>query len=280
MKFYIHTGGGLGDMVKHYFWGHLGWKYIESIKDKYPNSKIKLTTTCSNPIGSDIFKFNPYIDEKETYPWHSPNVVWSGLKNKTIGYSNLAEINKTLENKNLIARSPKVIYLGDTDKKDLVKFQPKEKYIVMHPFAGDTIRMSLPIKEYFALAQQYINKLNCKVLIVGGNSQRVIGKTDRIIKEIFPFEDKGIINLVNKISIRTALRLTQEASCFLGTNSSFFCVRLSLNKPAIVFFNKTARKKSIWKLPKTSDIYHVATKENKCMHHKQVMEIVKNALQS
>jgi ADP-heptose:LPS heptosyltransferase len=276
MNFYIHTGGGIGDMIKHYFWGHYGWKYLKSIKVKYPESKIKLITTCSNPIGSNIFKFNPYIDEREIYPWQDPNHIWPDLKNKTKDYSNLAKANGILD---LTAQSPGVVHLGDADKKDLIKFQPKKNYIVIHPFAGDNTRMPMPLKEYFALAKQYVNKLGCKVVIIGGNSQRVIGKTDRILKEAFPFNGEGIVNLVNKISIRTAIRLTQESSCFLGTNSALFCVRLSLNKPAIIFFNgAVVQKKPIWKLSKTSDIYYMATKKGKCVLPEQATKTVKDAL--
>jgi ADP-heptose:LPS heptosyltransferase len=224
-------------MIKHYFWGHYGWQYIKSVKDQYPETKIKLLTTCCNPIGNELFKFHPCIDEIEAHPWQDPNREWKNIGEYTKGYKDLDRAPDYLSNITLL--KPDTIHLGGNDKQEVAKYKPSKEYIIMHPFAGDAIRAHMSLKDYFVLARQLINTLHCEIIIVGGTSQRVIGKTSRRIEESFPHKQAGIVNLVDKISIRSAIRLTQSASFFIGTNSCFFCVRFALGQPRIIYSKRT-----------------------------------------
>ena len=71
-KLYLHDGGGLGDIIKHYVQGTHGWGYLESLKKNYPDTKIKLILTCINPQAQELIKYHPYIDIIEPHLWSHP----------------------------------------------------------------------------------------------------------------------------------------------------------------------------------------------------------------
>jgi len=237
MKFYIQTGGGAGDMIKHYFWGHLGWQYIYSVKEKYPNSTIKLFTTSCNMSAQHLFDNIPQIDEFQHLPWRDPNKPWPDKDRLAKNYTVLSKAPEIL-NINLENRKPKNIPLIKQEEDFIQKQNFGNKYIVMHPFAGDGIRRHLSLEQYFMLAKKLINEIGCNIVVLGGSSTRSIGKITRDIKEEFPFEHKKIINLVNKTNLRTSVEITRRASHFVGNNSCLYCVRLAQKTQAIVFQTK------------------------------------------
>ena len=262
-NFYIHTGGGLGDMIKHYFWGNHGWRYLKPIKEKYPNTKIKLITTCCNPIGHSLFENIPYLDEIEPHPWVDPNRPWEQLNKYIKDYNNLAKT-KDLE---ITESIPTEVYLNQKDKETLAEYTPDNKYIIMHPFAGDSIRMNLPVQEYFPLAKLLINEFGYTVIVIGGQSQRVIGKISRTINEQFPYESDGLINLINKVNLRVACALTLSASHFIGTNSAFYCVRLATKKPASISMpNKILLSEKVPLRIQVNNKPYIITKQGKHFH--------------
>ena len=234
-KFYIHVGGGVGDMIKNYFWGHHGWQYLDYIKNKYPDAIVKLVVTCCNPAGAQLFESHPLIDKTLILPWQDPNKLWKDIGTHTQNYSNLSDTPKTIGNKIKQTR-PKRIPLSEEDEREIAKYKPKEKYIVIHPFAGQNPRMHLSVEKNFLLAKIAAKEFNCKIIIVGGTSQRTIGPVGTI-EEDFPYSHPDIINLVNKTNLKVAVELTREATYFVGTNSCFFCVRLSTETPSTVYMN-------------------------------------------
>lgn len=237
IKFYIHTGGGAGDMVKHYFWGNFGWKYLEAAKEKYPDSTVKLFTTCCNLSAKGLFDKIPQIDEYQELPWRDPNKPWPEKDKYIDGYiplSKAPEILKDTIESNIPSRLP----LAKEEEEFISQQNFGEKYIAMHPFAGDAIRQHISVKQYFLLAKKITEQTNCNIVVLGGSSTREIGKISREIKEEFPFEHKKIINLVNKVNLRTSLEITRRAAHFVGNNSCLYCVRLAQRKPCCVFNTK------------------------------------------
>lgn len=260
-KFYIHTGGGLGDMLKHYFWGNHGWKYAKSLKNKHPDIKIKLITTCCNPIGHELFRFCPYIDEVEPHPWVDPNRPWKQLASYVKGYKHLAKVEY------ITPSAPTKIYLSQEDQNTFKEYLPEKDYIVMHPFAGDAIRINLPIEEYFPLAKLLIEKFDYKVVVLGGKSQRVIGKISRTINEEFPYKANGIINLIDKVNLRVASALTLSASHFIGSNSAFYCIRLATKKSASISMpNRPVLTQRTPVRIRKNGIEYIITKQGKHLH--------------
>ena len=237
MKFYIQTGGGAGDMIKHYFWGHLGWQYIETIKEKYPEAKIKLFTMCCNMSSQNLFDNIKEIDEFQHLPWMGPSDPWKEKDKYTKGYKPLNKVQKLL-NITLKSRKPKNIPLTQEEENFIISKNLGNEYIAMHPFAGDGIRRHLTLEQYFRLAKKLINETGHNIVILGGSSKRIIGKTSRNIKEEFPFKHEKIINLVNKTNLRTSIEITRRAKYFVGNNSCFFCVRLAQGTKFKVFSTK------------------------------------------
>ena len=241
MKFFIQTGGGAGDMIKHYFWGHFGWQYLNEIKKKYPNSIIKLFTTCCNLSAQDLFDEIPNINEYEHLPWINPNLPWEHKEKYIKGYIPLSHAPQKLNIK-LTPNIPKRLPITKEEEDFILQQNFGNKYIVMHPFAGDRIRQYLSLEQYFTIAKKAIKDTGCNIVVLGGSSSRVIGKTSREIKEEFPFKHNNIINLVNKTNLRTSIEITRRASLMIGNNSCLFCVRLAQKTPAQVFDTKQRAK--------------------------------------
>jgi len=237
MKFYIQTGGGAGDMIKHYFWGHLGWQYLSAVKKKYPGTIIKLFTTCCNLSSQGLFNEIPQIDEYQHMPWRDPNKPWPDRDRCTTGYHPLSKAPEIL-GETIEPGKPKSLPITKEEEEFIRKQNFGAKYIVMHPFAGDSIRQHLSLEQYFMLAKKFIKETKCNVVILGGSSTREIGKISRDIKEEFPFKHDKIIDLVNKTNLRTSVEITRRAAQFVGNNSCMFCVRLAQKTPARAFNTK------------------------------------------
>lgn len=237
MKFFIQTGGGAGDMIKHYFWGHLGWQYLDGIKKKYPNSTVKLFTTCCNMSTQELFDEIPEVDEYQHMPWRDPNKPWPDKDRCTKGYIQLSKAPEIL-NISMEPTKPKSLPLTKEEEDFIASQNFGEQYIVMHPFAGDSIRRHLSLEQYFMLAKRAINQTGCNIVVLGGSSTRSIGKITRTINEEFPFEHKKIINLVNQTNMRTSVEITRRAALFIGNNSCLYCVRLAQRTQAICFNTK------------------------------------------
>lgn len=237
MKFYIQTGGGAGDIIKHYFWGHLGWQYLEQIKERYPNSTVKLFTTCCNMSAQNLFDEVPQINEYQHLSWRDPNKPWPEKDKYTQGYIPLSKAPEIL-NLSIKPIQPTRLPITKEEEEFIRKQNFGDKYIVMHPFAGDRIRCHLSLEEYFMLAKKVIKETGCNIVVLGGSSTRSIGKIVRDIEDDFPFKHQKIINLVNKVNLRTSVEITRRAAYFIGNNSCLYCVRLAQKTQARCFNTK------------------------------------------
>ena len=64
-QFCICPMGGLGDTIKKYFGAGRhgdGWEYLTSLKQKYPDSVVKLVTLCANDQAAKHYLHHPHID--------------------------------------------------------------------------------------------------------------------------------------------------------------------------------------------------------------------------
>jgi len=232
MNFYIHAGGGVGDIIKNYFWGTKGWGYLKNIKRQ--NSKVKLLLASSNPAAEDLFAGNKFIDEIESYPWQRPGSKFKRAEelNKQ-GYINLSIVGRHV--KKLKFEKPKFMYFTEADKELYKKIKPAGKYTVIHPFIARMGLQPIETSEFREIALRIRDKTQLPVLILGGTHNRTAFIAEPgICTEEYGYEDEGIINLVNKTNLRIAVNLTQNATSFVGTNSCFYCVRLGLGQPAAI----------------------------------------------
>ena len=68
-KWYLVVGGGLGDAVREYFLHNPIWGKLPAIKEKYPDSFIRLISVCHNPQVEELFRYHPYLDDKLYFPY-------------------------------------------------------------------------------------------------------------------------------------------------------------------------------------------------------------------
>ena len=231
-NYYLSISGGVGDIIKRYFWGHHGWNNLRYIK-KQPNNKVKLIVNSSNPAAFELFKYNPHIDNIVVSKWINPNTRQLPPAEFIKGYAALSNIRPPV--KEIIHDS--TIYLSDKDKKELEDLKIENKNIVMHPFAGQTQRMHLTTNYFYELALKIIDRYNCQVIILGGDSRRATWGDFVNIPESFQYRHDRILNLVNKTNLRLSTIIARKSSYFIGTNSCFYCTRLGDKTPATVYIN-------------------------------------------
>jgi ADP-heptose:LPS heptosyltransferase len=81
-------------------------------------------------------------------------------------------------------------------------------YVVIHPFAGRPDRATMPEEGYIPIIDRLIDK-GLIVIVIGGGKD-----------EMFTYAAKGLVNLVNKASVRVAVNLVLGCKGFIGSHSS------------------------------------------------------------
>ena len=218
-QLYLHDGGGLGDIIKHYIRGQQGWGYLKPLKEQYPDIEIKVILTCINPQIEEFIKYNPYIDKIESYLWTHParSGVRQCIEKHKGDYASLLKAKKLLET---IQPAVPEIYLNADDQKVIDSIISQGKFIFIHPFSGEIWRMVLPIGQYPTLIDRLIDETGYNVVVVGGSYKKNLVK-NTVMKESFGYQRAGLFNLVGHTNARVATRLAQMAQGFVGTWSCY-----------------------------------------------------------
>ncbi len=231
-KVYIPCGGGLGDLIMVYCsnpldqsgqvkegelptsdaWASLWFRRLEDFKKKNPEVRVKVIMENHNPQSKELLKLHPCIDEIEQIPWQAPK---SEDKNRWLkDYDSYKNIRLVYDYNDYQPCEAK-IYMPK-EEEDFVK-DIDGRYIVIHPFARGTIREAILLEKY----KEIINRLTehgYKVIVVGG-SYAVFAEGGHKVEEKFNYEREGLINLVNKVSVRVSVNLIFKANGFIGTHS-------------------------------------------------------------
>lgn len=241
-KFYLHDGGGVGDIITHYTQGQRGWGHLESFKEMYPDAEIKLLLTCINPQAEELFKYHPSIDIIEPHLWAHPGhaALTKLIEENKKDYASLVKVVADL---GTVPRIKPEVYLGEEDKEVVDSIISQGKYIFIHPFSGEKFRIAVPIKEYPALIDKLIDKLGYNVVIVGGTYKKNLAKK-LLVKEEFSYERPGLFNLVNKTNVRQCVKLARESAGFVGTWSCHLCAILNTYIRTVVVFPDNHKKKN------------------------------------
>lgn len=225
---------GLGDIIRE--WLRVGsWTNILEPLSK--NVEVNLMVCSHNQFSIEFFKYVPFIN--------SHNLKWI---DKTPNYREFSEsINArfiTREERSNLANMAKNkqldIFLSPEEDK-VFSDLTKNKYVIIHPFAGEENRMPIPPERYIELVDLIIDNGKHNVIVVGGSFKR--NQRFKTIKafnviEKFDYQRDGLINLVNKTSPRLAAKLTINASCFFGNWSVYLCAAWERKIPSIVFLKK------------------------------------------
>jgi hypothetical protein len=223
-KFYISVRGGLGDTIRRYISGGDGWEYLSDLKEKLPDSRIKLIVMSSNPQATEFFKYHPLIDETVVGPWLNPNIKsdkaqeYAGDYIKLLGNPVLKTLKKELTGK---------VYLGPREEETISEIIGNKKFVLIHPFSSENRKMALPIEEYFPFVDKMIDTLGFNVMVVGADWIETRNGPAKKIREEFPYERPGLINLINKTNSRTTISLVQKAVGLITVRSFCFSSTIS-----------------------------------------------------
>jgi len=219
MKYYIHNGGGLGDHIDSYYTSRT-WRALESIKHDHPEICIKAILYSANSATFDFYKYHPYIDEVVTFNIHNGNDGQYRLKEFINGYEPLANSPLVKKYKRDSIEFPK-IYLSE-EEKELVDKITSKKFICINPFAGAKERLTLDKEHFKKIIDSIIKETGTTVVLLGGSwritsvHSTFTNKIEEDIEESFDYEREGLINLVGKASIRTAIYLSTKCNAFIG----------------------------------------------------------------
>lgn len=241
--------GGMGDIYKWYCLqsNKHGWGYLQSLKEKYPNTKVMALICSTNPHAVDVLTHDPYIDIVEYYAWpinNKGNLLLPGQLHlervlKKRGYPVIG----VQSMKNLGLKPKKcAIHLSKEDNKELEKTTKGiGPYIVVHPFASIPERQAVGLKQYNQLIDTLVQKFNCSVIVLGKSYQRSFssqkGPTSYSKEETIHTTNPQAINLVNKTNTRVAIKIVQDAIGFVGVHSCFSCIAASEQIQTVVLSN-------------------------------------------
>jgi len=222
-KLLFIINGGLGDLLSEYF-NTREWRILKELKTRSPSIRTKLILCNHNSSSIDFLKYYPYFDEIE--PRHGTHLHL--VKENNVGHYIAAQcpdwtfIGEAYYMwKDIEPKQPEV-YLGEEDTALIDEVKAAGKYIVLHPFAGTPGRICLTTEEYKLLADKIVDELKCNVVVMGATHSRIIeeatvGITENLIfKEHFDSHRPEIISLVNKASCRAAVKLSMDASGYIG----------------------------------------------------------------
>jgi hypothetical protein len=207
-----------------------GWEYLTSLKRKFPQAVVKHLALSSNGETTHFFRHHPLIDEFETGMWADPRKP--GYKAfKYCGNYRLLMADTNYEDpiiSKLDIIPQRTFYLSNQDKEMVAEIAGGGPYVVLHPFAGGTTRMVMPIEQYFPLIPA-LRDLGIRVVVVGANWQKdggvaeqgfAVGKP-KLMRELFQYRGEGLVNLIDKVNAMVVVGLLLRAVCLVSVRS--FC---------------------------------------------------------
>jgi len=241
---YIHSGGGCGDLIYHYFKSD-SWRYLSSVKAMHPNTKVCAVITCHHPNVAELVKTNPYIDSVFYYSWYPPGhdleYGWKG----SVDGEDLAEWARGRK----VPLAANKVYLTSSERSSLERICT-DKYIVMHPFAGlpdrschphplDGKYRCYPDYKYIQTAN-YLAERGYLVKIVGRSSndapERMRAKTESLVPANGESFHPNVQVLIDGFSLRQNVELVRNANGFIGTHSSMLSAAWTNNVPSVFFY--------------------------------------------
>ena len=277
---YLPFGGGLGDVFYEYFRGKHGWSYLDSLKNKYPNIKVKILSSTHNHQSLKFIKFHPHVDSMKELGWMTDaRSLWEKHR------GNAVRLEDAVKEKRLLGLSEKkqVLHLGSEDKQELKRITSAGKFVVVHPFAGGRDRIAIKTPDYIRLIDQIIEDLGYNVVVIGATHVRNNINNPVKVDEVFDYRRKKLFNLVNASNARVVMALIQKQTHFVGAGSAWACASWLHKKPNSILvpkqyedgLRKRHRRGNRWHGTPKIHIHAVENNENKVII--DVLENIKNA---
>lgn len=225
-----YFGGGLGDIIKDYFF----FKPFSCIDFLIKNKiKINCHLRTHNINSVQILETNPFIDNIIKYDMKND---WNKKNNEKIFFE--FKQDKAKKNK---------IYLNDEDLLIIKNLKLKNPYCVIHPFSGDNLRTWNNNVDVNNMAF-FLKKNGYDVVVIGGNHIREQKERKENIIDVFDYDENLCFNYVNKYNLRILSEILKMSSFFIGTYSCFLVLSWALNikNMAIIPNNFEFNKKSFF----------------------------------
>jgi hypothetical protein len=237
---HVTGGGGLGDLIYHYFCKRK-WQLVAPIKKAHPEIRIVGVLTCHASPAPELIELNPHIDVVVTHPWYPPKHAREQMWREVLKTEDI----NTFAGKHKIKPDGQKLYLSKHEQGVYQNLAGKP-YILMHPFAGLPHRGCLPHPKdgeyrcfpdykYIELARR-LNDQGFNVVIVG-YSEKARGGAARIHENFLDVDEPpGIVNLIDKASLRLSVQLARGARGFIGSHSSMLAAAWTNHVPSVFFY--------------------------------------------
>ena len=222
MNICLNAGGGLGDILRVYLSGQVGypwcqpyWGQLEEWK-RDTGGKIKLVVASHNPSAGQFFEFVPWIDEVISIPWENDGTLLPA-KYAGSGFTPMRDYELINLCSGFRWNQPK-IYLSPNEQSEYeLIMQSSRKKALIYPFGGYGAR--LKPERYIYLIQE-LYRLDYDVIIVGDSYTRNVKDDPSFIEEKFDYT-KNVINLVGRDSCRLTSLLAYSADLYIGSIGSY-----------------------------------------------------------
>lgn len=229
-QFYLAYGGGLGDVVWDYLRDpaaqRLRW-LVES-----HGARIRVYTQCHNAGVKDLFRHHPFIHEHITEDWHPPTPEDADrFRNPIDGYLPLQRESFFIPTYGIdYPHHEPELYVSHEERVRLGSLLARRPAIVVQPYAGLSDRDGFDPAALQRLAQAiYVRSRDARLIVVGFNHDRGFKWT----REEVGFEHPSVIDTIDTLGIRAAIRLVQGCDAFCGSHSNLIRTAWDHQKPNV-----------------------------------------------
>lgn len=224
-SFHPDDGGGLGDTLIRCFTPRAELGYFKALKARGDTTRLCLHS--HRPYIDELFVGNPYIDRvtrtsKGHEGKHTPTAV---IRAKLLCPECRAGNGLTAADKAALTWERPQIYLTAAEQETINAFGLD--YIAVHPWAAVTGRVILNYGVDLPMLIESICTRGQRVALLGGSG--IIN-----LPESFSGEHPGLLNAVNRLSVRAQVYLASHATKFIGAQSSYACAAEIFGVPSLV----------------------------------------------
>ena len=262
MNICINAGGGLGDILRVYLSGQVGypwchpfWGQLEEWRQD-TGGKIRLVIASHNPSAKQFFEYVPWIDEIISIPWEDDGTL---IPAKYADKNYIAMIDYEI-----IAlcsqyewRQPKIYLSPDEQNEFNLIMKSGKKKVLIYPFGGYGAKIKP--EKYIYLIEKLL-ELEYEVILVGDSHYRNVKDETDYIQEEFDYAKSGVFNLIGRDSCRLTSLLAFSSDLYIGSLGCYMhaafgrCVKSTilthktLWENHSVFGSAVLRNDSLWYL--------------------------------
>jgi len=222
-EYVVPICGGLGDVFVRYLMpGDCG--YVADLKRREPQARVVCQLMSTNPQSAAFLV--PWVDDVVYQPWDGD---YRGF---------LARTRAGRIDQRLYTWERPPIALTEEERRLADSVEP---FVAIHPFAGTLNRDWRSRVDLVALVNALCDA-GLTVVMLGGSSRRTDGEAGRTtvtqLIEQFDMDRPGLVNMVNRQSVRLQAYMATRAARFIGSFSCYHCAAFAVDVPALVLADR------------------------------------------